>query len=91
MGQHTALFFLREAPSHFGGVSGGNFGKYNNAMTSGETPQSNLLSSRFYTSVMGFLQFQSLSISLLLKLITAKLKRFLFVFLLYKFRSRVSK
>ena len=53
--------------------------------------RSNLLSSRFYISMMGVLQFQSLSIGLLLKFTHASVKRFHFVFLLHKFRSRFSK
>ena len=40
---------------------------------------------------MGVLQFQSLSMSLLLKLIDTIVKRFHFLFLLHKFRSRLSK
>ena len=45
----------------------------------------------FYVSVMGVLQFQSLSINLLLKFTYASVKRFHFVFLLHEFRSRFSK
>ena len=40
---------------------------------------------------MGVLQFQSLSISLSLKLIDTIVKRFHFVFLIQKFSSRLSK
>ena len=42
-------------------------------------------------SVMGVLQFQSLSLSLLLKFINTSVKRFHFVCLLHEFRSRFSK
>ena len=52
---------------------------------------SNLLSSRFVKSEMGVLQFQPLSISLLLKFNNASVKRFHFVFLLHEFRTRFSK
>ena len=52
---------------------------------------SNLLSSRFYISEMGVLQFQSLRIRLLLEFTNASVKRYHCVFLLLVFRSRFSK
>ena len=53
--------------------------------------QSSLLSSRFYISEMDVLQFESLSINLLLKFINTSVKRFHCVFPLHEFRSRFSK
>ena len=52
---------------------------------------SNLLSSRFCISEKGVLQFQPLSISLLLEFTDASVKRFHFVLLLHEFRSCFSK
>ena len=45
----------------------------------------------FDMSIMDVLQFQSLSMSLLLDLIDTIVKRFHFVFLLHEFKSRFSK
>ena len=52
---------------------------------------SKLLTSRFCISEMDVLKFQSLSISLLLKITNASAKKLNFIFLLYEFRSRFGK